>query len=53
MSLHKNEPEATNALFEKSLENMPPHLRRAALQMEFPPSYVLVAVYRLFTDKHL
>jgi hypothetical protein len=49
----KNEPEATNALFEKSLENVPPPLRRATLRMEFPPSYILVGVYRLFTDTNL
>ncbi|KIM38279.1 hypothetical protein M413DRAFT_249073 [Hebeloma cylindrosporum] len=53
MSFHENEPEATNALFEKSLENVPPPLRRATLRMEFPPSYVLLGVYRLFTDKAL
>jgi len=53
MSFDGNEPEATNALFEKTLENVPPPLRRATLRMEFPPSYVLVGVYRLFTDKNL
>jgi len=53
MNLQANEPEATNALFEKSTEHVPPTLRRATLRMEFPPSYVLVGVYRLFTDKTL
>ena len=39
--MSKNEPEAINALFEKSLEHVPPPLRRATLRTEFPPSYVL------------
>ena len=47
-------PEAQDALFEKKTEeHLPPNLARAALRLEFPPSYVLVGVYRLLTDKNL
>ena len=53
MSITSN-PEAQDALFEKkSTVQLPPNLARAALRLEFPPSYVLVGVYRLFTDKKL
>ena len=52
MSITAN-PEAQDALFEKTAEHLPPNLTRAALRLEFPPSYVLVGVYRLFTDKNL
>ena len=53
MSITTN-PEAQNDLFEKeTAEHLPPNLARAALRLEFPPSYVLVGVYRLFTDKSL
>ena len=33
------------------LEHVPDSLKRASLRMEFPPSYILVGIYRLFTDK--
>ncbi|KIM64141.1 hypothetical protein SCLCIDRAFT_1213552 [Scleroderma citrinum Foug A] len=33
--------------------NVPEHLQRATLRLNFPPSYVVVGVYRLFTDKSL
>ncbi|EAU92120.2 hypothetical protein CC1G_11405 [Coprinopsis cinerea okayama7 len=38
---------------EDPLASLPPTLHRAHLRMEFPPSYALVGVYRLFTDKSL
>ncbi|KAF8954545.1 hypothetical protein BDZ97DRAFT_1676587 [Flammula alnicola] len=53
MSLTADGPEAQEALFEKAAEHVPPNLKRATLRLEFPPSYVLVGVYRLFTDKSL
>ena len=55
MSITAN-PEAQNAMFEKKAgagDHLPPNLARAALRLEFPPSYVVVGVYRLFTDKNL
>ena len=53
MSITAN-PEAQDALFEKeTAPHLPPNLTRAALRLEFPPSYVLVGVYRLLTDKNL
>jgi hypothetical protein len=53
MSITAN-PDAQDALFEsKAAEHVPPNLARAALRLEFPPSYVFVGVYRLFTDKNL
>jgi len=54
MSLTNNGFEAQGALFDKSsLQHFPPTLARATMRLEFPPSYVLVGVYRLFTDKNL
>jgi len=56
MSLSSAGPEAQDDLFDKSTVqhlNVPPTLQRAALRMSFPPSYVLVGVYRLFTDRLL
>ncbi len=52
------EPESQNAMFEKSttqsgLENVPKSLKSATMRMKFPPSYVIVGVYRLCTDKLL
>ena len=32
---------------------VPEDLRPAVARLQFPPSYVVVGVYRLFTDKHL
>ncbi|KAJ7072180.1 hypothetical protein C8F01DRAFT_1205809 [Mycena amicta] len=52
MSLSPNNPEAQNALFASS-EPVPPSLIRANSRMAFPPSYVVVGCYRLFTDKLL
>ncbi|EGN93576.1 hypothetical protein SERLA73DRAFT_23835, partial [Serpula lacrymans var. lacrymans S7.3] len=34
-------------------EHIPPALARASLRLRFPPAYVVVGVYRLFTDKSL
>jgi len=53
MSITENGPEAQDMLFEQKTEYLPPNLARAALRMEFPPSYVFVGIYRLFTDKNL
>ena len=54
MSLMSDGAEAQNALFDNpSAKNVPPGLTRAAMRLEFPPSYILVGVYRLFTDKNL
>ncbi|CCM03818.1 uncharacterized protein FIBRA_05967 [Fibroporia radiculosa] len=33
--------------------NVPDHLRRATTRLQFPPTYVVVGVYRLITDKSL
>lgn len=33
--------------------HVPENLHRATLRLEFPPSYVLVGVYRLCADKNL
>ncbi|KIK00917.1 hypothetical protein K443DRAFT_678842 [Laccaria amethystina LaAM-08-1] len=48
-------PEAQDALFDKPIEhrNVPHNLARATFRMDFPPSYVIVGVYRLCTDKNL
>ncbi|CAL1693789.1 unnamed protein product [Somion occarium] len=35
------------------MEKVPDHLRPATTRLQFPPSYVVVGVYRLFTDKTL
>lgn len=56
--------EKTNELFtsNREVEGVPPsldtdaipdNLKRAALRMQLPPSYVVVGIYRLFTDEHL
>lgn len=34
-------------------ENVPQNLRRATARLQFPPSYVVVGVYRFCTDKNL
>ena len=36
-----------------SLIPVPENLQRATHRLEFPPSYVVVGIYRLFTDKSL
>ncbi|KAL1667502.1 hypothetical protein GGF50DRAFT_112230 [Schizophyllum commune] len=48
-------PEAQNALFDDlhPKEAVPAALERATDRLEFPPSYVVVGIYRLFTDKTL
>jgi hypothetical protein len=56
-------PEAQDALFEPDpsqthphggkLENVPSNLKRATLRLQFTPMYVIVGVYRLFTDESL
>ena len=35
------------------VQSVPEKLRRATTRLQFPPSYVVVGVYRLFTDKSL
>ncbi|THV07780.1 hypothetical protein K435DRAFT_708803 [Dendrothele bispora CBS 962.96] len=45
-------PEAQDSLFQ-SEEQVPQDLVRATHRLQFPPSYVVVGVYRLFTDKSL
>lgn len=34
-------------------ENVPANLKASSSRLQFPPSYVVVGVYRLFTDKSL
>ena len=34
-------------------ENVPANLRASTSRLQFPPSYVVVGVYRLITDKSL
>ncbi|KAJ7503046.1 hypothetical protein B0H11DRAFT_1987586 [Mycena galericulata] len=52
-------PEAQDALFVAQPSGMdptyhvPPSLVRATSRLQFPPTYVIVGVYRLFSDKHL
>ncbi|KAJ7188757.1 hypothetical protein C8R46DRAFT_877042 [Mycena filopes] len=49
-------PEAQDSLFAVDPANkleIPPSLIRANSRLQFPPSYVVVGVYRLFTDKLL
>jgi len=54
MSLISDGPEAQNEIFQNELaKSVPPHLARATLRLEFPPSYVIVGAYRLCTDKTL
>ncbi|KIK68240.1 hypothetical protein GYMLUDRAFT_35616 [Collybiopsis luxurians FD-317 M1] len=65
MSLTAQGPDAHNDLFKsnKSLSeknssflrdsDIPEHLRRSTHRLQFPPSYALVGVYRLCTDKNL
>jgi hypothetical protein len=40
-------------LHDPKADNIPPELARATQRLGFPPSYVVVGVYRLFTDKNL
>lgn len=55
MSITAQGPDAQEALFagESAHHHVPQQLKRATIRLEFPPSYVLVGVYRLFTDKNL
>jgi len=46
-------PESQDSLFIQPEENIPPTLARASQRLQFPPLYVIVGVYRLFTDKLL
>ena len=52
-------PEAQDALFKSvpshrdKLENIPSNLKRATLHLQFPPTYVIIGMYRLFTDETL
>jgi len=38
---------------ELALADVPPTLARAESRLQFPPTYAIVGVYRLFTDKTL
>ncbi|KAG6821267.1 hypothetical protein H0H93_002377 [Arthromyces matolae] len=56
----KDGPEGQDSLFSHQdthkapiLENVPDSLRRSTLRLKFPPSYVVVGIYRFFTDKSL
>jgi hypothetical protein len=54
MSSISQGPEAQDSLFKLPLEEqVPDNLARATNRLQFPPSYVVVGVYRLFTDKAL
>ncbi|KAF9031822.1 hypothetical protein BDZ89DRAFT_1101048 [Hymenopellis radicata] len=54
MSTISSGPEAQDSLFsDNSPKNTPSELSRATLRLDFPPSYIVVGVYRLFTDKAL
>lgn len=57
MSAVADRPEAQDALVSisdsEAKSSVPAELERATLRLEFPPSYVIVGVYRLFTDKAL
>ncbi|KAJ6631553.1 hypothetical protein B0H10DRAFT_1772935 [Mycena sp. CBHHK59/15] len=54
MSANSSGPEAQDALFiREPAYEVPSSLVRATSRLQFPPSYVIVGVYRLFTDKHL
>lgn len=46
-------PDAQDALFRRKEAEVPVDLARATFRMEFPPSYVIVGLYRFFTDKSL
>ena len=35
------------------MEHVPQHLKASTTRLQFTPSYVLVGVYRLFTDRNL
>ena len=41
------------SFFERPTTPGPPELERAARLLQFPPSYVIVGIYRLVTDKSL
>ncbi|KAK0213407.1 hypothetical protein DFS33DRAFT_122889 [Desarmillaria ectypa] len=57
MSAVADGPEAQDTLFSTSDSeaklNIPAELERATFRLDFPPSYVIVGVYRLFTDRAL
>jgi len=54
MTSEREGPEAQDALFHDSSANdVPSHLTRADRRLQFTPSYVVVGVYRLFTDRTL
>lgn len=47
-------PEAQDELFgRREFDAVPENLTRATLRLQFPPTYVIVGVYRLFSDKSL
>ncbi|KAJ7287149.1 hypothetical protein C8J57DRAFT_578108 [Mycena rebaudengoi] len=47
-------PEEQDSLFkDETARKVPPSLVRATSRLQFPPSYVIVGIYRLFTDKLL
>lgn len=35
------------------IDHVPENLERATMRLEFPPSYVVVGIYRLISDKSL
>jgi hypothetical protein len=55
MSITAQGPDAQESLFanDGAHHHVPQQLKRATIRLEFPPSYVLVGVYRLFTDSNL
>ncbi|KIY74004.1 hypothetical protein CYLTODRAFT_416649 [Cylindrobasidium torrendii FP15055 ss-10] len=54
MSIIRDGPEAHNSLFASGIpDDTPEILKRAAQRIQFTPSYVIVGVYRLFTDRTL
>jgi hypothetical protein len=54
MSLVTSGPEVQDSLFtSEKPQNIPKTLARATQRLEFPPSYVVVGVYRLVTDRLL
>lgn len=58
MSVTADGPEAQNELLFQarsrySLDDVPENLKRSTHRLQFPPSYALVGVYRLCTDRNL
>jgi hypothetical protein len=51
--LFSRKPEIEGVPPSLNIDAIPDDLKRAALRMQLPPSYVVVGIYRLFTDEHL